>query len=220
RSSVCSWMRSWPGPDRRPDPSRRSGPAAALTWFLAALALLGAGPLSGQDARTSALRRALASQPSDSLAVWILVGAPAAQGGAAARVPADSALLARIRETGANVRYASRWLGAVAAVVDSAAAERLAALAEVHRIQPQGVLHADGEEPGGPPDAAEPGAGPMIGEAPAAGRQPGSVRAAAIPDADYGAALAWLQQLGVPAAHALGYTGRGVRIALLDTGFK
>src|SRR5690606_9776268 len=93
-------------------------------------------------------------------------------------------------------------------------------LPEVRRIRPQGVLQADGAEQGGLPDAAETAAGPMIRNAPVTGREPASVRAAAIPDADYGAALAPLQQLGVPAAHALGYTGRGVRIALLDTGFK
>src|SRR5690606_35506548 len=52
------------------------------------------------------------------------------------------------------------------------------------------------------------------------GREPPPIQAAVIPDTDYGAALAPLKQLGVPIAHALGFTGRGIRIALLDTGFK
>lgn len=188
-----------------------------------ALALLGAGPLAGQDARHPALRRALASRPTDSLAVWILVGGTAAPAGAVSRTPADSALLARIRETGARVRYASRWLGAVAAVVDSAAAARLAALGEVRRILPQAKLDPAGAWPAGSVDAAD-AADAAPGLAPAAAFATGGERlaasAAAIPDVDYGAALAPLQQIGVPAAHALGFTGRGVRIALLDTGFK
>ena len=184
-----------------------------------ALGLLAAGPLAGQDARPPALRRALASRPSDSLAVWVLVGAPSAQDGAVARAPADSALVARIREAGARVQYASRWLGAVAAVVDSATAERVAALDGVSRIVPQGVLDAasgDATELTAATATAEPArTGP-----PLAGPAAPSLLAAAIPDQDYGEALAPLQQLGVPIAHAFGFTGRGIRIALLDTGFK
>lgn len=213
-------MRFWPGPGRRRDRFRPLGRTAALSRCLAALALLGAGPLAGQDARPLALRRALASETADSLAVWILVGAPAAQGDAVARAPVDPALLERIREAGARVQYASRWLGAVAAVVDSAAAERLAALDGVSRILPQGVLDAAGAEASGPPDAAVATAEPVMTGPSGAGREPPPIQAAVIPDTDYGAALAPLKQLGVPIAHALGFTGRGIRIALLDTGFK
>lgn len=36
----------------------------------------------------------------------------------------------------------------------------------------------------------------------------------------YGASYAWLQQLRIPEVHALGFTGKGVRIAILDSGFE
>src|SRR5690606_19306132 len=72
----------------------------------------------------------------------------------------------------------------------------------------------------GPPDAAVATAEPVMTGPSGAGREPPPIQAAVIPDTDYGAALAPLKQLGVPIAHALGFTGRGIRIALLDTGFK
>src|SRR5690606_11802283 len=100
-------------------------------------------------------------------------------------------------------------------------ATRLAALEEVRRILPQGVRDpaaaAWSPAPGGSAEAA---AGPLRGDAPLAGRDWSAVSAAAIPDPDYGMALAPLQQIGGPAAHAFGSRGRGIRVALLDTGFK
>lgn len=187
--------------------------------WLAVLALLAAAPLAGQDPRSSDLRRALAAAPSDSLAVWILVNSPSAAGGAVARAPVDSALLSRMREAGARIRYASRWLGAVAAVVDSAAAERLATLEGVSRILPQGLLEVASTAATEPLDAGAAAPPSEAGTSATAGN-PLPIRNAAIPDVDYGAALAPLQQLGVPSVHRLGFTGRGIRIALLDTGFK
>jgi hypothetical protein len=48
---------------------------------------------------------------------------------------------------------------------------------------------------------------------------PLSLHAQAPSDADYGLNLSALTQIGVPQAHRLGFTGRGVRIAILDTGY-
>ena len=36
----------------------------------------------------------------------------------------------------------------------------------------------------------------------------------------YGANWKAVRQLGIPASHTLGFTGKGIRIAILDTGFE
>src|SRR5207253_5305088 len=40
------------------------------------------------------------------------------------------------------------------------------------------------------------------------------------PDSAYGLNIGAMRELSLTAAHALGFTGRGVRMAILDTGFR
>ncbi|MBN1425242.1 S8 family serine peptidase, partial [Candidatus Fermentibacteria bacterium] len=96
-----------------------------------------------------------------------------------------------VAERGALIRHRSRWFNAVSVEADRPVLDRLAALPFVWGIRPIPRYVRSFPEP------LRAGCG--------------------VPD--YGAAEAQLAQIRVPYLHALGYTGSGVLVCLLDTGF-
>ncbi|MBI4538949.1 MAG: S8 family serine peptidase [Gemmatimonadetes bacterium] len=196
---------------------RRSRAVTAVTAGAAALLFLYALPLSAQDPRPHPLRALLASQPSGTLALWVYFDSAAWAGGSvavldpAARarraivgvgiLPNDThspeGLARAIAATGARIRHESRWLRALSVEADSAAASRLAVVRGVRRIVPVARLAL--------PLPLEPG--PL--------RAPGAAPA----DSVYGPIFDFLDKLGVPLAHRLGFDGTGIRVGILDTGF-
>ncbi|HEX9108275.1 MAG TPA: S8 family serine peptidase, partial [Longimicrobiales bacterium] len=107
--------------------------------------------------------------------------------------PISPVLVARLRRAGARIRVLDRWSRSVSAEVDSATAERIARLPWVTRLESV----------------------PRLTTA----AQPALATAAPLADTLYGFSYSQLLQLDVPAAHALGVNGRGVRIGMLDSGF-
>lgn len=113
-------------------------------------------------------------------------------------LPIPGAYLDAIRDTGATVRQQSRWLAAVSVRADRAAAERLARLDFVDRLEL--VRGGRGVRPVELAPAGVPG--PYT------------------PRDFYGASSEQLNQINLPALHQQGYTGQGVIIGILDTGFQ
>jgi hypothetical protein len=181
------------------------------------------------DPRTPETRTHLAREPSAKHAVWVFFdprtargqGEPALtpdalRGRAASALPIfdnDSPipehLITRVLQTGARLRHSSRWLRAVSVEADSATAARLARLKEVHRIRLVGNLHMAAHE-----SAAHPRAHVLPHST-----QP-RLPEQAQDSTFYGANWTALNALGVPTAHRFGFTGKNVRIAILDTGFQ
>ncbi len=116
-------------------------------------------------------------------------------------VPLKPQYLDSIAGTGATIKAESRWLNAVSVVATAEQLAAIRALPHTARVAPVrgGVRAGVG---GGP-----------IAEAPLA--TPGGYSERAF----YGLAEAQLVQMNLPALHALGHTGAGVIIGVLDTGF-
>jgi hypothetical protein len=115
-------------------------------------------------------------------------------------LPVASEYVGQIGALGASVRVQSKWLNAVS--IDAAPQQlaQISRLPFVDHVQPViGIARPQGFGANG------------------GGDNP------ATPDATndfYGAASAQLNQINVPAVHALGFTGTGMRIGILDSGFK
>jgi hypothetical protein len=121
--------------------------------------------------------------------------------------PLPSALIADVARTGARVRHVSRWLRAVSVAADPAQIARIAELPFVAGVRPVGRLEAAGART----------------SASAASRsrpRPPAGAAQSLDSAFYGPNWPALRELGVPATHAFGFTGKGVRVAILDGGFE
>lgn len=122
-------------------------------------------------------------------------------------LPVRSEYEERIVASGARIRTRSRWLNGVSV---SASAEQIRTLAEfgfVRRIRP--VARSTYVEPARvalPGRSRTPG---MDHEPPGPSGGPGF----------YGNASGQLNQINIPAAHAAGFTGTGIIIGILDTGF-
>ena len=108
----------------------------------------------------------------------------------------DGEYLDAIRATGAAIRVCSRWFNAVSVDASPEQMERLAALPFVRQTAP--VRRA----------ARDPLPGPV--ETPPAFKATGD---------GYGPGFEQLSGIGVVALHNQGFTGEGIRIALLDGGF-
>ncbi len=169
----------------------------AILTALAAGGLLAVTPEPARrpDPRTASARAALARDPARPIALWVFFDDAF-----------PDAWVARVVSTGARLRHVSRWLRAVSVMADSATAQRIADLPGVAHIQPVRPLRTA-----------------------AAARLPPRSRAAALPgtgarqDPDsalYGSNFGALRALGIPNARRFGFTGSGVRIAILDTGFE
>jgi subtilisin family serine protease len=160
---------------------------------LGALVLLAAATAAAAQAPRALSPRlaAAAERPDSVLRVWIL-----------ARPGTDlDRLAAEVRAGGGTVRVISRFVHGISATVPGRALVPLARRRDVRRVQPVGTyVRRPLPSPTGP-----------VGRLPA-------VRLA--PAADIYGPLSWaVRQLNVPAVHALGRRGAGVRIALLDGGF-
>jgi len=110
-----------------------------------------------------------------------------------------------VLETGARFRTTSRYLNAVSVRVPVSLLERLAEYPSVKEIRPV----AKAWRPLPDPDWAVDSEGGMVQAQPA---EPDTVLS-------YGNSYSQLNQIGVVAAHLAGYTGAGVLVCLLDTGF-
>ena len=108
----------------------------------------------------------------------------------------DGGYIDAIRATGAAIRTCSRWFNAVSVDATPEQMERLAALPFVRETAP---VRRAGRDP-------LPGPGAPQTSAKAAGN-------------GYGPGFEQLSSIGVVALHNQGFTGEGIRIALLDAGF-
>lgn len=133
-------------------------------------------------------------RPAPARAVWVFLTDSAA-GTADARLHA-------IRDTGARIRTVSRWLNAVSVDADASTVRRLRRLAFVRALQPVGQLRTAGV-------AAE-----------AVRVRPAAALGQELDSAYYGGNWPALHELSIPAVHAAGFTGTGVRIGIIDTGFE
>ena len=173
---------------------------------LAALLALGlvAGAAHGQVPRNVSARLARAyARPDTTVLVWIIGERDA---------DLDS-LAARVRHAGGTVRHQSRFVWAVSAQVPGAALSTLAQAPGVRRIQSVGAYFRK---------PAPPYSGPEYqGRGPAACAAPPCIAGVVggVLDTTYGPGAWAAQQLNFPAVQALGDSGAGVRIAMLDAGF-
>lgn len=138
-------------------------------------------------------------------------------------VPVSPRYLDAVRSTGAMVRHSSRWLNAVSVEADEAAARRIATLPFVQSIEP--IAYSKRVAPVGPTVPVTPGFAPTPsperGEGPGLPSGPKFAQAPALdPPAGYGSSITQLNGINAKAAQDSGYTGAGVLVAMLDTGFN
>lgn len=103
-----------------------------------------------------------------------------------------------------SIRHASRWLNAVSIQLTEDEVRAVSLLPMVQRLAPVGLMER-GE------------AVPAIPVAPPSGAGTASSQSLRF---DYGPSLTQLLMLRVPEAHDLGYSGSGVTICCMDTGFR
>lgn len=123
-------------------------------------------------------------------------------------LPLDSGYLEAVAATGALKRQQSRWLNAASFDATTEQIEAIASLSFVTAIDLVG--RGSGSKP------------EISAEAPAEAE--GILKAAgtdkSLGGLAYGASLPGLEQINVTGAHAMGLSGKGVTIAILDTGFQ
>ena len=120
-----------------------------------------------------------------------------------------------ITRAGGYVRVRSNWLHAISADLTPTATARVRANPAVLRVQPVGrvIATATANAPVAPPKTA-----PFF-SVPSPFTSVASRPQAAQDSSYYGPNFRALRDLGIPQAHILNFTGRNVRIAILDTGF-
>ena len=123
--------------------------------------------------------------------------AKAAAGASELDTPPPAPYVAALVSAGARVRVRSRWLNAVSVDATPASLERIRSLPFVAALAPVSMMER--QTPSAPARASDP---------------------AAAEEFDFGAGGDQLAMLHVPEAHAMGYTGAGVLIGVLDTGFE
>ncbi len=119
-----------------------------------------------------------------------------------------AALQKQIIRSGAKVRYSSRLINAISVDADATALHRITKLRGVTKTQPVAHLYARAQAPKRP-----------SAHAPQRSLESNSALAE-FDSSFYGFNWRAIRQLGVPAAHQLGFTGSGIRIAIIDTGFE
>lgn len=116
-------------------------------------------------------------------------------------LPVSDVYVRQVAAMGARLRGTSRWLNGVSVAATPAVIRRLATLPFVRSIAPVAVYRRPLVEP-------------LADDA-----QPKRLTTAEAFRLSYGASLTQLAQMHVPDLHDLGLSGRGVLIAMLDTGF-
>jgi serine protease AprX len=119
-------------------------------------------------------------------------------------LPVVDSYVRAVAATGAEVHVVSRWVNAVSVWATRQQVDQIALLPFVAKLQP--VARSRPVEIMNVTD---------IGPGPFPSRETGGTR-----DIDYGASTAQLNQINLLALHAAGFTGEGVIIGILDTGFK
>jgi serine protease AprX len=122
-------------------------------------------------------------------------------------MPVHQPYVDRIVQEGTKLRQRSRWLNAASFEVPLGKLDVLAALPFVRKITP--VIGYKGTSIEEESDVQP------LGKLK---HHPHELRSETT--LDYGESYGQLQQLNVPAVHALGYTGHGVLICMIDTGFR
>jgi len=119
-------------------------------------------------------------------------------------LPVLGAYCDAVEATGARIAVASRWLNAVSVRADASQLDRIRALPFVAGVRTvaRGIPTSSRQMARTAPDA----------QAEIAGTAQYPI--------SYGFALQQIRPLNVPELHALGMTGRNVRIAVFDTGFR
>lgn len=118
-------------------------------------------------------------------------------------LPLRQAYIDRIADRGADLRRRSRWLNAASFEIDADRVSDLTELPFVIRIQP--MLSFARLLP------------PVLQAPETGGTEPDALSTMVL---DYGSSFDQLEQINIPAAHALGYSGQGVLICMMDTGFR
>jgi subtilisin family serine protease len=116
-------------------------------------------------------------------------------------LPLNAGYVDAVMAVGVRLRHRSRWLNAVSVDATPAEIERLAALPFVRRVQPVARL----------------GRVAPLRPTPGSPEAPGGSEA--VHSLDYGPSLGQLEQINVPAVHDSGFSGAGVVVMMLDTGF-
>lgn len=138
-------------------------------------------------------------------------------------LPVASAYIARVRELGATLRHTSRWLNGVSVEMAVRDVPRLGSLAFVRRVE----LVRRSKRPylPGEPDfgrlleTSEPA--PQASPVPLGSPGPELMTSYPAEEAlHYGPSFNQNNQVGIVGLHRLGYTGAGVTLAILDTGFR
>lgn len=111
-------------------------------------------------------------------------------------LPVDRRFVDQVRGRGVKVRAVSRWLNAVSVEADASQVRALAGLTSVVRLEPVAVYRHPSEH-----------------------REVRPVSAKEIPALDYGYTDEQIRLMRVNELHQKGYTGSGVRLCIIDTGF-
>jgi serine protease AprX len=117
-------------------------------------------------------------------------------------LPAHEPYVEAVKRDAAKIRHVSRWLNAVSVEASGQALERIAGFSFVRRIEKVRVFAF--REP-----VSAPLVRPEIPPAEALGH-----------GFDYGPSLTQLSQMNVPLLHDMGYSGRGILVCMLDSGFN
>lgn len=116
-------------------------------------------------------------------------------------LPVNQEYVARVLSTGCRLRYRSSWINAISVEATAEMIEQVAALAFVERIQRVATMG---------------GIHPMDSRGPEKGKGGETTLAGGL---DYGPSLEQLELINVPAIHDSGYSGDGVIVLMLDTGY-
>lgn len=114
-------------------------------------------------------------------------------------LPVYQPYLDSLKSTGVKIKTVSRWLNAVSIMSAARDLERVAEFGFVQKIQKVATFYR-----------------PL----PEREKKPPEYKKSLVPEVlDYGPSYAQLLQIHVPELHRLGYTGKGIRIGMLDTGY-
>jgi len=114
-------------------------------------------------------------------------------------LPVYQPYLDSLKSTGVKIKTVSRWLNAVSIMAAARDLERVAEFGFVRKIQKVATFYR-----------------PL----PEIEKRAPEYKKSLVPEIlDYGPSYAQLLQIHVPELHRLGYTGKGIRIGMLDTGY-